>query len=146
MNLTTVHSPLRAMQSFDSDFDRLFQNLLFDRAPRRAQGFLNLDVVENDNAYEVYADLPGVKQEDIEISLTSNVLSIKGSRHTETGKKEGSVHRESHNSFERALTLPDGIDTEKIEANMKNGVLKLHIPKTEEAAARKIEINAGKKK
>ncbi|THB62562.1 MAG: Hsp20/alpha crystallin family protein [Spirochaetaceae bacterium] len=138
MSIVTLNGPLnaslRAMRDWDADLESLFDHLLLDRAAGRgryAEIYPRMDVVERDDAWDVYADLPGVRQEDVDVSLTSNVLTIKGSG-------------EGRGAFERALTLPEGIDAEKVSASMENGVLQLHIPKTKAAAARKIEIKGNK--
>ena len=144
MNLVTWNSPLRAMQDWEQDLDRVFENFLLDRGTRWSEVYPRLDVTESDTAYDVYVDLPGIKQENVDVSLTSNVLTIKGTRHSETSEKNEGVTREESGSFERSLTLPEGIQGDKVEAKMQDGVLSLHIPKSESAAPRRIEINAGK--
>lgn len=146
MNLVTWNSPMRAMQDWEQDLDRLFENFLMDRGARWDAVYPRLDVVEHDDAYDVHVDLPGVKRENVDVSLTSNVLTITGTRHSETSKEKEGVTREESGRFERSLTLPEGIDGNKVEAEMENGVLSLHIPKSESAAPRKIEIaqDAGK--
>ncbi|GAB6090707.1 Hsp20/alpha crystallin family protein [Spirochaeta dissipatitropha] len=142
MNLVTWNSPLRALQDWERDLDQLFDTLMLDRAEQERGIHPRLDVIEKDNAYTVYIDLPGVKQKDVDVSLTSNVLTISGKRHSETKSKEDGVSKETAASFERSLTLPEGIDAEKVEAKMENGVLELHIPKSAAAVARKIPILA----
>ncbi|MFW6363941.1 MAG: Hsp20/alpha crystallin family protein, partial [Spirochaeta sp.] len=99
-----------------------------------------------EDAYEVHADLPGVRSQDVDVTLTSNVLTIKGTRHTETHEKEAGVTREESGAFERSLTLPDGIDGDKVSAKMENGVLHLRVPKSPQAKPQKISISpdAGK--
>lgn len=144
MNLVTWNSPLRAMQDWEQDLDRVFENFLLDRGTRWNEVYPRLDVTESDTAYDVYVDLPGIKQENVDVSLTSNVLTIKGKRHSETSEKHEGVTREESGEFERSLTLPEGIQGDKVEAKMQDGVLSLHIPKTESAAPRRININAGK--
>ncbi|AFG36571.1 Hsp20/alpha crystallin family protein [Spirochaeta africana] len=146
MNLVTWNSPMRALQDWEQDLDRLFESFLMDRGGRWSDVYPRLDVVEREDAYDIYADLPGVRREDVDVSLTSNVLTIKGTRHSETREKEAGVTREESGSFERSITLPEGIDGEKVAARMENGVLSLHIPKSAAATARKIQISdaAGK--
>lgn len=142
MNLVTWNSPLRALQDWERDLDQIFETLMSDRAEQEQRVHPRLDVIEKDNAYAIYIDLPGVKQKDVDVSLTSNVLTVSGKRHSETKGKEDGVSKETAASFERSLTLPEGIDSEKVEAKMENGVLELHIPKSAAAVARKIPILA----
>lgn len=146
MNLVTWNSPLRAMQDWDQDLDRIFENFLMDRTGYRGEVYPRLDVIENDDSFEVYADVPGVRKEDVDISLTNNMLTIKGTRHSKTEDKKEGVTREESGSFERSLTLPEGIDADNVEAKIENGVLGLRIPKTAAAASRKIPIEDKSKK
>lgn len=105
----------------------------------------SFDVKENKDAYVVEADLPGVKEENVEISLTGNVLQISGKREDET-KEEGDqwfVVERSHGQFARSFSLPEGADAENVKAEMRNGVLKIQIPKRPEVQPKRISIGAG---
>ncbi|HXU83587.1 MAG TPA: HSP20 family small heat-shock protein [Polyangia bacterium] len=102
----------------------------------------SFDVKETKEAYVVEADLPGVKEENVEISLTGNVLQIAGRREDET-KEEGDqwfVVERSHGQFNRSFSLPEGADGEQVKAEMKNGVLHIQIPKKPEVQPRRINI------
>jgi HSP20 family protein len=105
----------------------------------------SFDVKETKEAYVFRADLPGVKQEDLELSLTGNRLSVSG--HREQEKREESERyyaaERSYGSFSRSFTLPDGTDGEHVTADLKNGVLVLSVPKKPEVQSRKITIGAG---
>jgi HSP20 family protein len=93
-----------------------------------------VDFSETDKAYLVEAELPGVKEEDINISLSKEgVLTIQGKRDTKEEQKERNYYRleRSYGSFERAIVLPVDCDADKIDASFKNGMLNLHIPKKE---------------
>jgi HSP20 family protein len=109
----------------------------------RGMEFLpSFDVRETKEAYVVEADLPGVKEENVEISLTGNVLQIAGSRDQET-RNEGDqwfVVERNHGQFTRSFALPEGADADNVKADMKNGVLKIHIPKRPEVQARRISL------
>lgn len=99
-----------------------------------------LDVSETDTSVEVKADLPGLDKKDIDVSLDKDLLIIKGERKQEkeeSGKHFHSIERR-YGSFYRSLRLPAEVKTDKIEANFKDGVLKITLPKTEEAK-KKIE-------
>lgn len=101
------------------------------------------DVKETKDAYLFKADLPGVKEEDVEISLTGNRLSISGHRQSEEHKEGDNIFtlERTYGSFSRAFTLPDTADSEKIKAEMKDGVLSINLPKRTEAQPRKVSIN-----
>jgi len=99
---------------------------------------------EDDDAYYIDVDLPGVKKEDVEISIDKNILTIKGERKVQNEVKEDDYYRvESvYGSFARSFTLPEKVDTEKIEAKTQDGVLEIVIPKlkVEKDTTKKIEI------
>ena len=112
----------------------------------RVTGFTPvLDVRETEDDYIVMVDLPGVKSEDVSIEVNEQVLAISGSRvPVETG--EAQLVERPYGSFVRNLTLPKGVDSEQIEAEYKDGVLTLHIPKPAETKPKKIAIGAGSPK
>lgn len=101
-----------------------------------------IDVAEDDNEIAVKAEVPGCNPDDIDISVHGNVLTISGEKKQEQEKKEkGYYHIESsYGSFHRQLTLPSGVDADKIQATCKNGVLNITLPKEEKAKARKIKV------
>ena len=100
------------------------------------------DVKETKDSYVFKADLPGVKEENVDVSVTGNILTITGKREAEE-KKEGenwhAVER-SYGSFSRSFKLPETANTEKVEATMANGVLTLTLPKRAESQTRKVTI------
>ena len=105
------------------------------------------DITENDIELTMTAELPGLEQKDVEISIQDGMLLLKGEKAEE--RKEGDEKRyhlfeRTYGSFQRAFTLPRSVDASKITAEFDKGVLKVHIPKTAEAVAktRKIEIKA----
>lgn len=97
---------------------------------------------EDDKAYYIHADLPGVAKEDIHIDLKDNVLSISGERkHKEEVKEKDYYKLESfYGKFQRSFTLPDNTNVDAIEANTENGVLNITIPKATPKESKKIEI------
>ncbi len=105
-----------------------------------------VDIVERDNAYEVTAELPGLDEENIEVKVINGGLTIKGEKQEEKEekKKDYYLHERHFGSFERCFGVPDGVDTDKIEANFKKGVLTVTLPKKPEAQkpAKKIEVKA----
>jgi HSP20 family protein len=103
------------------------------------------DVKETKNAYVLRADLPGVKEEDVDLSLNGTLLTISGKReeeHREEGDQYYSVERSS-GSFSRSFQLPEGIEAANITADLKSGVLTVQIPKRPEAQPRKITVGKG---
>jgi HSP20 family protein len=101
-----------------------------------------IDIAENDNEFVVKAEVPGCKAEDIDISVHGNTVSISGEKKEQQQKKEkGYYHSERYyGSFRRDLNLPAGLDTDKIEATCKDGVLILTLPKSEKAKAVKVNV------
>lgn len=102
-----------------------------------------LDMRADENGYVIKADLPGVKKEEIEITLTGNVLSLKGERKGETEKSEkGWYHSERWSgSFERQIEFPVDVDTAKVQASFKDGVLEITVPKSESARPKQLKID-----
>ena len=103
-----------------------------------------MDFVEKDNAYEVHGDLPGMDEKDIEVKIANGVMTIKGQKEENKEEKKEDFHLRERRfgSFERALRVPDTVDTDKIEASFKKGVLTVTLPKTAEAQKpiKKIEV------
>ena len=103
-----------------------------------------MDVKEDDDAYTVQMEVPGVKQEDLNLTLQENVVTIRGQKAQRSEEDEGNFRRieRSYGSFARSVRLPRVADTERIEASFDNGVLTVSVPKREEAKARTIEVTA----
>ena len=103
------------------------------------------EVKETKDSYVFKADLPGVQEKDIDISLTGNRLIVSGKRECEerTDDERFYAYECSYGSFTRAFTLPEGIDVEHVNADMQNGVLVLTVPKKPEAQPRKISLKPG---
>ena len=102
----------------------------------------SFDVKENKDGYVFRADLPGVKEDDLEISLTGNRLTISGKREQEK-REQGETYyatERSYGSFSRAFTLPDGTDGDNVKAELKNGVLQVTVPKKPEVQPKRITI------
>ena len=105
-----------------------------------------VDVTEDDNAYEITAEMPGVEEKDIEVALRDGRLTLRGEKKGEKEEKKKDYHmtERSYGSFERSFRLPDNVDAENIKADFAKGVLTVTLPKTPEAKAkeRKIAIKA----
>ena len=105
-----------------------------------------VDVTETDKFYEITADLPGIDEKNIDVKLANGVLTIKGEKQDEKEEKNKGyyVRERSFGAFERSFEVPDSVDTDKIEATFKKGVLTLTLPKSAEAqkAEKKIAVKA----
>lgn len=101
-----------------------------------------VEVVETDKAIEVTAELPGMTKDDVEISLERNVLTIRGEKKAEKEEqeKERYLYERYYGSFQRSFTLPAPVEESGVNAEFKNGVLKIHLPKAAEAKGKKIPI------
>jgi HSP20 family protein len=102
-----------------------------------------LDVIEEKEQYILKADLPGINKEDIKVSVENGLLTIEGERKSEIEQKDKQVHRieRSYGRFTRSLNLGAHVDTAKIKANYKDGVLELIVPKSEETKPKSIDIH-----
>lgn len=112
---------------------------LFDRRISPA-----VDVVEHPDHFTVECDLPGIEQKDIDLSIASGVLTIKGEKKGERVNEKAKVFRKEtwEGSFQRTVALPATVDAEKVEATYRDGVLAIELPKKEEARTHKIELKA----
>ena len=103
-----------------------------------------VDFTDTEKAYEVTAELPGIDEKDIEVNVANGILSIKGEKQEEKEEKKKDYYLSERNFglFGRSLQVPDGVDTDKIEASFKKGVLTVTLPKKPEAqiAAKKIDV------
>jgi HSP20 family protein len=102
-----------------------------------------VDIEEEDDAYVIEADVPGVRPEDVDIELVGNELTISG--RIEERERKGVVRRRTRRTgrFEFRVTLPDQVDPDKVEAKLAEGVLTVRVPKTEKAQRRRVEIATG---
>jgi len=111
---------------------------LFDRTVSPA-----LDVVESAEGYTVICDLPGVDPKDIDVNILDNVLTIKGEKKEVSESRDAKVYKKEtwSGSFQRTLSLPTSLDNSKVEAELKNGILRIVLPKREEAKPKQITVN-----
>jgi HSP20 family protein len=101
-----------------------------------------IDVVEERDQYILKADLPGINKEDIKVSLENGILTIEGERKSEAESKDKQVHRveRSYGRFVRSLDVGTSVDSSKIQASYKDGVLQLNVPKAEEVKPKSVDI------
>ena len=129
-------------EPFATDFNRLFTSL-FEPTNGAGQRWMPaMDLVEAEDHFVLKADLPGLTEDDVAIEVQDNVLSISGERKGEYERKERGFYRleRSFGKFSRTLTLPEGIDADRIAAKFEHGVLEVSIPKPEERKPRRISI------
>ena len=138
---TLSRTPLRDLRVATSDLNRLFDEA-FQGWPAVGQWTPAVDIVEDKDGLRIAADLPGVKPEDVKISVENGVLGIRGEKqtgHEQHGDKAYRFER-TWGSFERAFTLPETVDAERIEARYEHGVLTVTLPRAEKAKPRQIEV------
>ena len=130
----------RLFEDLTRDFEMTpFGNLLGDTwggySPR-------VDVKETDKDFTITAELPGMDEKDVEVTLTRNVLRLKGEKKHETEERQGNYHRmeRSYGAFERTIQLPDEISERKAEASFKKGILTVTVPKSEAAGTKRHRI------
>jgi HSP20 family protein len=126
---------LNRLSNLQDELDRMFESSERVWAPR-------LEVQEDKDNFVVVTELPGLKREDIEVSLHENELSISGERKAETKQEGVEIHRQEryYGKFQRTLTLATPVAADKITAQYKDGVLTVTLPKVEEAKPKQIDI------
>ncbi len=142
----TRWEPLREMEEFQN---RL--STLLGRPLRRTNGREEItlpewtplaDITEDDKEYLIKAELPEMKREDVKVTVENRVLTITGERKVEQEEKRKKYHRveRGYGTFMRSFTLPDDADFNKVNAEFKNGLLTVHVPKSEHAKPKQIEV------
>ena len=148
MNTMIRWNPFGEMARMRNEIDRLFEDAF--NAPvgkwegNSVWGF-PLDVTENEDTFTVKAAVPGMNPDDLEITITDNVLTIKGETQDEEVRDDEKVHLRERRfgSFMRSISLPTPVESDNVEANMENGVLTLQIPKAEAVKPKRIAVHAG---
>lgn len=147
MTLMPIRRPFENFQSLrrlNSVLDEAFSNWPFQQegGSITASWYPACDVFEDKDAVKIVAELPGVKAEQVKLSLENNVLTIRGEKTQEAEERSERVHRyeRSYGSFERAFVLPSTVDGDKISAQYENGVLTILVPKAERARPREIPV------
>lgn len=138
--------PFAELDQMRNLMDRVFSDF---RPLRMAQegpevGYFPLDISETDEGYDIEAALPGVKPEDVDIQVHGDTVTIKGeTKHESEEKGRNWLRRERrHGVFARSFTLPSGIDSDMASADFENGVLKLHLPKSEAEKPKSIKVGS----
>ncbi len=138
--------PFRDMLSLREAMDRLFQESFVRPTSAMlsaARGTIPVDVAESGDKYEVSATIPGIKPENVEITVHNNVLTMRGETFGEEQRKEQNyiMHERHSASFSRSITLPGPVDAEHAQARYEHGVLTLTLPKTAAAQPRQIPVS-----
>jgi HSP20 family protein len=145
-------------RSFRSEIDRLFDRFgfpsmrrMFDVEPWRPMSTFTFsmpatEMSEDDKAYKISAELPGMDAKDVDVSVSGDMLVIRGEKHQDKEEKDKNYHfsERTYGSFQRAFELPDSVDRNKVAADFSKGVLTITLPKTAEAQkpAKKIEVRS----
>lgn len=140
-------TPWTGMTGLRKEMDRLFERFLepaWTEMPTLGEWSPKVDVTETKDTVTVKAELPGVEQPDIAVSLRDNVLTIKGEKAAETEEKDKRYHRveRSYGTFTRAMRLPADVDGSKASASFKDGVVTIILPKAPEAKGTTIPVKA----
>jgi HSP20 family protein len=142
-NNLQVWSPFRELDLFKGGFDEMLDRFFGGWSPmeRSAMSPALESYIDGGNLV-IRADLPGIDPKDVEVTVSGDVLTVRGKREqTHEEKNRNYLHREvSYGSFERSITLPEGVDADQIKASFKNGVLELTMPAPKEMAPRKVAI------
>lgn len=140
-----AYDPWAGLKSLQDEINNLFDleqfpvaTGLFDRSVSPA-----IDVAEGEHEFTVTCELPGLEQKDVDLSLAANVLTIKGEKKNNREEKKGSYYKKEtwSGSFQRTLSLPSSVDADKINAQLKDGILTITLPKKEEAKPKQISVN-----
>ena len=135
--------PFRDMLSLRADMDRLFSSL-FGGFREEREGFWApiVDIEEDNENITVKAEIPGMKKDDIKVSVKGNMLTITGERKQESETKEKTFHRveRSYGKFSRMITLPSDVEADKVKASYKDGILNITLPKPEAIKPKHIDV------
>jgi HSP20 family protein len=140
--------PARELDSLQSDMNRLFDGFFQGRPANGASNqrwIPPMDLVETEDHLVLRADLPGMNEDDLEIEIKDGVLTVSGERRSEHESKSEGYYRveRAFGRFSRALSLPDGIDADKVAASFDRGVLEVKMPKPEQTKPHRVEIGSG---
>jgi len=140
----STFKPLEELERLRREMDRLFDNVMSQRSWLTPKVYPPINITEDKDAYYIRAELPGVKPEDIEISVEADTVIIGGERKAEDVGTNVTYHRKERETgkFKRAVRLPTQMDPDKVEAKFKNGILTVILPKSEGSKPRQIQVKA----
>jgi len=146
----TRWDPFRELNQLQSTLNRVFQgyNRGDDELTTTTSFVPAVDIYEDEHNITLKMEVPGVKQDDLDIRVENNTLTVRGERKFEKEEKEENFHRveRRYGSFSRSFTLPNSVDTDSIHADYENGVLVLKLAKRAEARPKQIKVGIGGKK
>ncbi|MBP8132193.1 MAG: Hsp20/alpha crystallin family protein [Candidatus Hydrogenedentes bacterium] len=134
------------LTAFEGECDRLAGNLFGKTGMVSYETWTpKVDVRETEDAYLLEADLPGVAKEDVDISIMDGIVTIRGKHEQDQERETNGWHcfERNHGSFRRSVRLPRTVDAERVNATLDNGVLKLTLPKAEQAKRKQIQVTTG---
>lgn len=140
------YDPFRELKSLQDEMNRLFMTSVprgFSQEDMASGGWApSVDIYESENEIVLEAELPGMKRDDFEVSIENNVITLKGERSFEKKDERDNYHRveRAYGSFTRSFSLPRSVSADSTVADFKDGILRVTLPKKEEAKARKIEV------
>lgn len=139
--LTRRAGPLAELADLQSRFDRMFDDMLDRGSGDRT---LAIDVLDEDDAIVVRADVPGIKPEEVEVHVQDDVLTVRGAHEEQSEEKaKRYVRRERrYGAFTRSIALPPGVDAEAIKASCQDGVVEVRVPKPQQTEPRRIEVGS----
>ena len=141
-------SPFEGLESLRHEMDRLFESFAGNTPPsaiRQSEWMPRVDLLEHENEFVLVADLPGIKQEDINVSVQDNVLTLEGKRtlaHAENRQGTYQYRERTSGTFCRRFLLSTAVSADKITATYRNGVLEVYLPKAVEAQPKRIAVQA----
>jgi HSP20 family protein len=137
--------PMRGLVDIQDEINRMFEDIAGSADGEKGLSKLSppADVIENKDSFVVRAELPGLKKEDVKVTLQNNVLIISGEKKKELEEKNQAYHRveRSYGTFYRSFELPVPVNAGNIKADFKDGILRVELPKNEEARPKEIEIS-----
>lgn len=141
----TRWDPRSTLSTFQEEMGRLIDSFFgpTGREETSLSTFLPpVDIEEKDKEFEISVELPGIKKDDVKISVKDNVLSISGEKKQEKKVDKENYHRieRTFGKFQRSFTLPDYVDVENIDAEYKDGILNITIPKLKESISKQVEV------
>jgi HSP20 family protein len=144
--------PFRDLVAVQSRLNRIFDEA-FQGSPRTEEDWAlgrqwapSVDIFEHEGNLVLRAELPGIEPKDVDVHVENNVLTLRGERKLESEVKREQYHRveRAYGTFSRSFTLPNVVDTEKIKADYKDGVLSVTLPQREEAKPKQIQVSVAK--
>lgn len=135
-------SPFEELSRMRQEMDRLFRDYSGGTEPFFSRAFPAVNITEDAENFYVRGELPGIKADDLDVSVVEGGLLIRGERKLATEDKQANYHRRERESgfFRRMIALPARVDSAKVSAKFKNGVFTITLPKAEEAKPRKISV------